>query len=221
MLTVPFENLDIHLKRPIMLDESLLYDKIVRNRRGGFCYELNGLFCSLLRALGFDAAMLSAGVARPDGSFGPDFDHMTLVVNCGQKWLADVGFGDSFVEPLQLDSPGEQIERGSAYRIDADGLSRTLMRRVREGPWEPQYRFTLQSRVLAEFRGMCAYHQTSPDSTFTHKRVVTRATADGRITLSEMRRITTASDGSRKEEPLAGFAEYDRALLDLFGIRLP
>src|SRR6187397_3354830 len=78
LLTVPFENLDIHLGRPIVLEQGALFDKIVRRRRGGFCYELNGLFAALLYKLGFDVTMLSAGVARADGSYGPEFDHLTL-----------------------------------------------------------------------------------------------------------------------------------------------
>src|SRR6266540_1131840 len=75
LLTVPFENLDIHLGRPILLDQEALFDKIVTRRRGGFCYELNGLFALLLRELGFDVTLLSAGVAHADGGFGPEFDH--------------------------------------------------------------------------------------------------------------------------------------------------
>ena len=97
LLSVPFENLDIHLGRTIVLDESHLFEKIVRQRRGGFCYELNGLFAGMLRALGFRVTMLSAGVARKSGGFGPEFDHMTLTVDVGEEqWLADVGFGDGF-----------------------------------------------------------------------------------------------------------------------------
>src|SRR5919199_4974405 len=80
LLAVPFENLNIGMGWPIVLDESALFDKIVVQRRGGFCYELNGLFAALLRALGFHVTMLSAAVARRDGSFGPDFDHMALLV---------------------------------------------------------------------------------------------------------------------------------------------
>ena len=76
--TVPFENLSIHAKEPIILDDDALFTKIVANRRGGFCYEANGLFAALLRALGFEAEMLSAEVANAEGEFGPDFDHMTL-----------------------------------------------------------------------------------------------------------------------------------------------
>src|SRR2546421_10050322 len=106
--TVPFENLSIHSGEPIVLDDDALFEKIVSRRRGGFCYELNGLFAALLRALGFDVAMLSAQVADAQGTFGPDFDHMTLLVNQDERWLADVGFGDSFSEPLLLDSRQEQ-----------------------------------------------------------------------------------------------------------------
>ena len=96
LLAVPFENLSIHAKQPIVLDDDALFTKIVERGRGGFCYELNGLFAALLRALGFKVEMLSAGVANAEGGFGPDFDHMALMVTLDERWLADVGFGDSF-----------------------------------------------------------------------------------------------------------------------------
>src|SRR5437763_17007860 len=94
LLTVPFENLDIHLGREIDLDDERLYAKIVERRRGGFCYELNGAFAALLRELGFNVKKLAAGVARADGGFSPLFDHMALVVELEERWPASVGFGD-------------------------------------------------------------------------------------------------------------------------------
>ena len=100
LLAVPFENLDIALRRAIVLDEASFWTKIVEHHRGGFCYELNGLFALLLRALGFQVDLLSASVARETGGFGPDFDHLTLLVHLEQDWLADVGFGESFRQPL-------------------------------------------------------------------------------------------------------------------------
>src|SRR5215211_7363791 len=129
LLAVPFENLSIHAGESIVLNEDALFDKIVQNRRGGFCYEANGLFAGLLRALGFEVAMLSAGVARRDGGFGPDFDHMTLMVTLAERWLVDVGFGDSFLEPLLLDSRDEQVQGTRAFRIDADNSHLILLRR--------------------------------------------------------------------------------------------
>src|SRR6476660_7309603 len=89
LLAVPFENLDIHLGRPIVLDQAALFDKIVRRRRGGFCYELNGLFGLMLRQLGFDVTLLAAGVARADGGFGPEFDHLTLLVRIPAETTPD------------------------------------------------------------------------------------------------------------------------------------
>ena len=100
LFTVPFENLDIPLKNTIRLDLGQLYDKIIVRRRGGFCYELNGLFCEFLTAMGFQVQMLSARVRRDDGGFGPEFDQMLLKVQLEEPWLVDVGFGDSFVDPI-------------------------------------------------------------------------------------------------------------------------
>ena len=121
--TVPFENLSIHSGEPIVLDDEALFEKIVHRRRGGFCYELNGLFAALLRALGFEVSMLSAQVANAEGHYGPDFDHMTLMVTLSDRWLVDVGFGDSFLEPLPLDEQSEQVQRDRSYRIVREGPS--------------------------------------------------------------------------------------------------
>ena len=105
---VPFENLDIRGGRMLALSEAALFDKIVARRRGGICYEQNTLFAALLRTLGFQVSLLAAEVGMADATFGPSFDHMALLVVSGeQRFLADVGFGDSFLEPLDLDQRGE------------------------------------------------------------------------------------------------------------------
>lgn len=219
LLAVPFENLSIHAREPIILDDEALFAKIVGRRRGGFCYEANGLFAALLRALGFDVAMLSAGVARPGGGFGPDFDHMALMVRLEERWLADVGFGDSFREPLRLDERGEQTQGGRAYRILPDGSHLVLMQRDGDGgEWAAQYRFTLRPREYVDYAEMCRHHQTSPESHFTKARVCSRATEEGRITLSEMRFITTSQGGGRRERTLEGQEEYAEILREHFGI---
>lgn len=220
LLAVPFENLSIHAGEPIVLDDESLFEKVVVRRRGGFCYELNGLFAALLRALGFDVAMLSAGAGNARG-FGPDFDHMALQVTLAERWLVDVGFGDSFREPLRLDERTEQAQGATAYRIDAAEDGRLiLMRRAEGGAWSAQYRFGLEPHVYADYAGMCRYHQTSPGSHFTQQRVCSLATPDGRVTLSGMRLITTRS-GERHERELAGDEEVAQVLRDPFGIVLP
>jgi N-hydroxyarylamine O-acetyltransferase len=219
LLSVPFENLSIHYGQPVVLEDDALFTKIVGRRRGGFCYEANGLFAALLRALGFDVAMLSAGVARAEGGFGPDFDHMALMVEAeGRRWLVDVGFGDSFREPLLLDERGEQAQGARAYRLDPDGDHLILSRRDGEEEWKAQYRFTLRPREYADYAEMCLYHQTSPQSHFTRQTVCSRATEGGRVTLSGMRFIETSDEGGRRERTLSGDEEYALMLREHFGI---
>jgi N-hydroxyarylamine O-acetyltransferase len=218
LLAVPFENLSIHAKQPIVLADEALFTKIVEHRRGGFCYECNGLFASLLRALGFEVAMLSAEVANADGVFGPAFDHMTLMVSLEQRWLADVGFGDSFREPLLLDEPGEQLQGNRGYQIVTGGSVFTLMQRIEDGEWKAQYRFTLQPHEYGDYADMCRYHQTSLESHFTRARICSLATEEGRITLSDMRFITTSTTNVQQERNLTSDAEYATILRERFGI---
>ncbi|HEY6233083.1 MAG TPA: arylamine N-acetyltransferase [Pyrinomonadaceae bacterium] len=226
--SVPFENLSIHSNEPIVLDDEALFTKIVERRRGGFCYECNGLFAALLRALGFEVTKLSAEVANAEGGFSQPFDHMALTVKLDQRWLVDVGFGDSFLEPLLLDEPGEQLQGTRAFRIVADGDYRVLNRRDND-EWKPQYRFTLEPYEYQDFAAMCGYHQSSPESHFTQKRICSRALADGgRITLTaaagrapdEMRLITTSSNSERNERTLASAEEYVAMLRKHFGVVL-
>ena len=220
LLSVPFENLSVHSGEPIVLDNESLFQKIVERRRGGFCYELNGLLAALLRSLGFKVEMLSAGVANPAGGFGPDFDHMTLMVDLEQRWLADVGFGDSFREPLLLDERGIQTQGDRDYRIATEGDHLLLMQREAGEDWKAQYRFTLEPRVYADYAAMCRYHQTSPDSHFTKAPLCSLATADGRVTLSGMRLLITTREGGREELEVSSDAELAQLLREHFGIEM-
>ena len=216
LLYVPFENLSIHIGEPIVLNDADLFKKVVLRRRGGFCYELNGLFAALLRSIRFDVQMLSASVANSEGVWGPEFDHMTLLVNLEQRWLADVGFGDSFVEPLLLDERAEQVQGSRRYRIDEQDGRLTLLQKVEDSEWKPQYRFTLQPHVYGDYEEMCHYQQTSPESHFTRRRICSRLTPEGRITISNNRLITTK--GNLKEERDLGDDEVSKTLREHFGI---
>ncbi len=219
LFTVPFENLDIGLRREIICDESRILHKIVNQRRGGFCYELNGASAALLRALGFRVTLLSGRVAREDGSYGPEFDHLTLRVDLEESWLADVGFGDGFLEPLRLESGVEQPQNGRVYRLTSIDSVFGLEVMV-EGKWKKEYAFNLQPRELSDFAGMCHYHQTSPESHFTRQRICSRATPEGRVTLSDNKLIETRG-GSRQERLLSGDQEWRAKLCELFDVVLP
>lgn len=216
---IPFENLSIHIKEPIILKEEVLFDKLILKGRGGFCYELNGLFAALLRELGFNIVMLSGGVARPDGSFGPDFDHMTLMVLLEERWLVDVGFGDSFEQPLLIDKRDAQLQGDDAYRIDEEGKYLILNSSLKDDAWKAHYRFSLHPYELTDFEEMCRYHQSSPESIFTRRRICSLAKPNGRVTLSDMRLIETAN-GERRERTVMNEEEYAAILKKDFGIVL-
>jgi len=213
MRAVPFENLDIHLGVPNVLHPDRVYDKIVRRRRGGWCFELNGLFALLLERLGFTVTRYSAAVVASDPPF-PDFAHLTLRVDLERPWLCDVGFGDSFTLPLRLDDRGDQPGEGHTYRLERSGDRVTLSQDERR-----QYVFDLAPREMHEFGGMCTYLQTSPESFFTRSPICSLATQNGRRSLSGMRLITTV-DGVRSERELSGEAERAAVLRDLFGLDL-
>lgn len=219
LLAVPFENLDIHRRRKISVDQDAFVRKIVEERRGGFCYELNGAFAALLRSLGYHLSLLSCRVARDHDSEGPDFDHLALLVDCAGQWLADVGFGDSYLEPLRLEIGAEQSQDGRTFRIAPRGERLRVEKLEPGGSWKHQYSFDLVPRRLEEFAPMCHYHQTSPESHFTRKRFCSMATPDGRVTLAGMQLIITRN-GKREEMDLAGEAEWHEAVSRYFGISL-
>ena len=217
LLSIPFENLDIHRGVPIVLEQEALFNKIVERKRGGFCYELNGSFGWLLRQLGFEVTMLSAAVATGEGGFGPEFDHMALLVQLDEPWLADVGFGDCFLEPVPVDRNEPWQDREGSYVVTRDGPYDLLLQARNSEDWRPQYRFNRQPHDLSEFNAMSLYHQTSPESHFTKGRICTRATENGRVTLSEMRLITTRG-ATRSEQLLASESEHEAALSQHFDI---
>jgi N-hydroxyarylamine O-acetyltransferase len=219
LLHVPFENLSIHAHEPIVLNDAALFEKIVTRRRGGFCYELNGLFGALLREVGFEVAMLSAQVANNQAEFSRDFDHMTLMVILdGERWLADVGFGDSFIEPLPLELNNKFQQREHRYRVVSNNQERLVLERgSKNEDWQPQYRFSLQPYEYSDYAEMCAYHQVSPESHFTRQRICSRLTPSGRISLSDLRLIIT-ENGARTERQVQNEDEYAEILRDRFGI---
>lgn len=218
---IPFENLDIHTGRAIRLDRGAFFCKLVGERRGGFCYEQNGLFADLLSFLGFRVSLLSGRVAREGGGFGPDFDHLALLVEGGElaeRQLADVGFGRSFHAPLSLDSAREDEAEGSVYRVIEVDEGWQVQSRSEGSAWAPEYAFTLTPHPLEAFAAMCEHHQRSPESPFTQRVVCSLPTARGRRTLRGHTLIDTEGE-ARCETELDDEARL-RVLEESFGIRL-
>ncbi|KAG2458213.1 ARY2 protein, partial [Polypterus senegalus] len=191
LFTVPFEDLTIHSGGRIHLDLGWVYDKIVVQHRGGFCYENNSLFGWLLSQLGFNVTHLAAQVKNSiTKRFGPPFDHLVTMVNLGgHRWLCDVGFGACFQSPLSLETESNQTQPNGVYRVKQEGEVLIVERMQDEeckdagghstaankeaittvhsrSEWEQLYKFTLTPRSVEEFSEMCVYHQTSPSSLF-------------------------------------------------------
>ncbi|XP_032360117.1 arylamine N-acetyltransferase, pineal gland isozyme NAT-10, partial [Etheostoma spectabile] len=199
LLSVPFENLTVHSGGRVQLDLPLLYDKIVNHRRGGFCFENNGLFSWLLSKLGFRVTLLSGQVKNTiTGRYGPPFDHLVLMVTIdGQRWLCDVGFGvPCFSAPLSLET-GEPQEQGHrVYRITKHTGMHLLEwqgeeNRGADGDWTGLYKFTLEPRCREDFAEMCQYHQSSPCSIFFCKSLCTVLKKGGRLTYMGRRLTST------------------------------
>ncbi len=216
--TVPFENLDIHLGVPLSLDVDDLVAKVVKARRGGFCFELNGLFHAVLEALGFDAWLVEARVIEDDGALGPRFDHARIAValpDTADPVIVDVGTGASPRAPLRL-SPGEQQIGHTRQRVRRVG-DRFVSDRLGPDGWETGWSFTLDPQPLSAFEGRCRYHQQDPASHFTQKPLCTLVTTDGHITLSDRQLITTRGS-DRHEAPVD---DPLTTLREVFGIELP
>ena len=223
LLSIPFENLDIGLNQPIQLSEEALWDKIILRKRGGFCYELNGLFARFLKQIGFDVTYLNARVFNREGKPGIDFDHLALLVKIPQeptRWLADVGFGDSFTEPLSFEMGNEQVQGLRSYRLEQTTEGYITWQKNYDGTWERQYFFDLQPHNFPdEYEAACLYHQTSPKSSFTRASIISRATPEGRISLEDGILIIT-TNGQREERLVPDREEYQALLKEHFGVVL-
>ncbi|XP_075686936.1 arylamine N-acetyltransferase, pineal gland isozyme NAT-10-like [Rhinoderma darwinii] len=219
--SVPTESLSIHSGEKIILDISWIYNKIVVRRRGGFCYENNGLFLWVLQQLGYQTQVLSGRVKNQITSiYGPLFDHMILLVVLeGRRWLCDVGFGEGFVEPFPLEAGWEEEQDSGVYRLRVDG-DEWYMERKEEELWMSLFKFTLEERTFEDFREMCEYHQTDSSSFFVRKSFCSIKLPHGRLTYIGHRLISTEhiqGGGSVKTTQELTEEEIPGLLRDKFG----
>jgi N-hydroxyarylamine O-acetyltransferase len=161
--------------------------------------------------------MLSARVRHADGSFSPEFDHLLLRVALEESWIADVGFGDSSLDPVPIRPSTVQLDNAPQFAVLPANGGWELVRRQSDGCYVPDYRFTEVPRALSDFSERCRFHQTSSESHFTQKRVCTKALPNGRLTISGMRLIFTRND-QRQESVLKDEGEFRERLRQHFGI---
>ncbi len=219
LLRIPFENLDIHWKTPIVLDTEKFYEKIIKKRRGGFCYELNGLFYQLLKEIGFKSKIISARVASGNGKFGAEYDHLAILTEIdGEEFLVDVGFGDFSAEPLKFVLDAEQEDENGTFLIGKFDEDYFEVFKKDGDEWKSEYIFKDLARDLSEFTGMCNFHQTSPESHFTRGKVCSILTNDGRKTLTGKKFIET-KNGKKIETNVDSEEDFSEILEKEFKIK--
>ena len=222
VLNVPFENLDVINKVPIVLDQDCFYQKIVENRRGGICYELNGAFKQMIDCIGFNSFFISCNVyVESIDKYGADFGHIALITTIGEEqYLVDVGFGDAFIEPLKLVYGTPQNQYGIYYRFSKLPEGEVLLEKSADDmQYQKIFKFAVIQRHLQEFETLCAFHQHAPQAPFNKQVLCTRPTLEGRVTLTAKSLIITT--GKEKQEvPLDNSAVFDELLAKYFNIML-
>ncbi|SPM34271.1 Arylamine N-acetyltransferase [Mycobacterium rhizamassiliense] len=223
--TIPFENLD-----PLMgvavddLGPEALTDKLVRRRRGGYCYEQNGLLGHALAAIGFRVRRLAGRVvwmAPPDAPL-PAQTHTVLAVTfpgSDGPYLADVGFGgQTLTSPIRFQTGNVQETTHEPYRLDdhGDGL---LLQALVAGEWQPLYEFTTRTQPGIDLKVGSWFVSTNPASHFVTSLMAALVTDDGRYNLAG-RKLTVHREGGSEKTVLADAAAVVDTLRDRFGINI-
>ena len=219
---IPFENLDVLLRRPIGLDLASLQHKLVAGGRGGYCFEHNLLFAAVLEKLGFDAKLLGAKV-RHRGDKDLPRTHMLLLVDVeGEQWVADVGFGgEGLLLPVPFGAGREARHYAWAYRIIEERAGQWLLQSQRDGAWANLYCFTMQPQTLADCVMANHYTSTHPDSPFVSTLTVQLPTPEARYILRNRELFVDRGGGSGTRRVLAGDDELLDVLAGTFGLHFP
>jgi N-hydroxyarylamine O-acetyltransferase len=215
LLHIPYENLDIHLGRRLTLDEETIFEKIVNQGRGGWCFEMNGLFAWVLRQFGFSVTMLSSTVNRPKNGDSAEGNHLILRVDIDRPYLVDVGFGAGFLEPLPL-AEGRYQQGFFTYHLWYEN-DRWYFQNHPQGGLG--YDFTLQPHLLSDFADKCHELQTSPESGFVQTTVCQRFTLDGLVILRGAT-LRTVKPSGEISQTIDTEALYKTVLQDHFGLRI-
>jgi N-hydroxyarylamine O-acetyltransferase len=223
--SIPFENLDVLIRRPILLEPAAIFQKLVQDRRGGYCFEQNGLLLEILGALGFQVAPLSARVRwqRPQ-DFTPPRTHVFLRVEIDTEvWLVDVGVGGlSPTAAIRLDDSGRvQTTPHEPRRIVRRG-GRLFHEVLLGDEWCDLYEFTLEEMPLIDREVANWYTSAHPLSHFRERLIVSRAAPEGvRLTLQNNEFSIRGRDGRSDTQKLASPEELLEVLATHFGLYFP
>lgn len=220
---IAFENLNPLLGWRVLLDASSLQQKMIRERRGGYCFEQNLLARYALQAMGFRVAGLAARVVYglPEGVTLPR-THMLLCVEVeGKAYLADVGFGGlTLTTPLRLECDVEQSTSHEPYRLVSDGTSLVMQARI-AGVWKPLYQFTLEEQSPPDYEMMNWYVSTHPQSRFVQNLIAARPDHNVRFALFNDEVAVHHLNGGTERRILSTVAELREVLEGPFRLSLP
>lgn len=219
---IPFEALDVLTGGGVDVDSAAVDAKLIDQRRGGYCYEQNGLFLRVLRTIGFDAEARLGRVRWMLADNAPTTARSHLVVRVmlnGRPWLADVGFGAAApTAPLALDDSDPQPTVHEAYRIrqsHAEGSGEWLVEALLGDSWAAMYVFDDVPQQPIDIAVANWYTATHPSSHFRHQLIVARATGEARYVLRDNRLTVRFTDG-RVEQSYLTADEIEAALGDIF-----
>ncbi|MCR5880898.1 arylamine N-acetyltransferase [Phenylobacterium sp. J367] len=220
LLAIPYENLDVQLGRPVTPDPAAAVEKIVGRRRGGWCYEMNGVLGEALTAIGFDVTRLAGGVMRQVVGDVQVGNHLVLLVRLPEgPWIADVGFGDGSPDPFPL----------AAAPLSADGFDFRL-EDLGDGWWRfhnhaqggaPTYDFQLTPAPPAKLVERCQWLQSAPESNFVLNAVVQRWRPGGLLLQMRGRSLREVRPGGVETRLVGSADEYVAVLAERFGLDLP
>lgn len=222
-MNVPFENLDVFLKKPISLERDDLFNKIVLNHRGGYCFELNGLFSAVLKEMGFQVTNHLARVYN-NGFENAGKTHMVVLVEVdNQKWICDVGFGgNGLVAPIRFEEGLEQEHFYRTHRVMADSKYGYRLEFKTDGEFLPIYAFTLEECCPADYLIANHYTSTYPASFFTQLMMCSLSTDVGRITYLDglLKIVNSVDQDAEIEKKIVNDDEIREVLKQYFGIEL-
>lgn len=202
---IPFEAIDVLLDRGIDISPGAVDAKLIGRRRGGYCYEQNGLFARVLKAIGFEVEGMAAHVrwmAEPGAPIPPLTHRVLRVTIDGMPWLADVGFGSAVpTTPLALGVGDPQPTRHETFRLVRMGLQ-SLLQALVEGHWRPVYSIASDPWLDSQYEMANWYTSTHPSSHFRHRLIVTRTTPEARYILADGRLTIRRPDGTAEKRYL-------------------
>lgn len=216
LINIPFENIDIIKNRTLNLNTDSLFNKIIEEKRGGICYELNGLFLIFLKEIGYDVKYISARVREE----GTDLDHVLLLVNIyKEKYIVDVGFKDNYLYPIKMIPNLVQENYKNSYKINQLESDKYQLIKIVDDEESILYTFTAEEKNLSDFEMRCKDFEITPNTYFTNNPFSAIEREDGKIFITD-KKLTITKENKSETKEIKSKDEFYFYLEELFNIKL-